>query len=57
MTILNHPVEVVHHHRDHKTLKITQSIILDHNQLTIIEMEIVQEDHSRVIDSVTLETI
>ena len=57
ITFLDHLVELVHHTRDHKTIKIIQTLILDYNQLTIAEMEIAQGDHSNVTDFVTLEII
>ena len=57
ITIVNHLVEMVHHTRDHKTIKIFQIIVLDYNHLTIAELEIAQGDHSHVTDFVTLELI
>ena len=58
IVILNHRVETVHHTQGPSTLRtnllitlITHIlIILDHNPLTVIEMEIVQDDHSHAID-------
>ena len=57
IVILNHRVEVVHHNQYHQTHRTNLIIALDHNQLIIIEMEIVHDDHSRVIDFVTSEII
>ena len=48
-----HRLEVVHYTQDHQNHKIPLTIILDHNLLTIIELEIVHDDHSCVIDFVT----
>ena len=60
IVILNYRVETVHHTQDPLiittslviTLKIHIQITLDHNHLIIIEMEIVHDDNSLVIDSV-----
>ena len=46
---LNHRVETVHHTQD-QIFKLTHSIILDHNHLTITETEITHDDRSHEID-------
>ena len=51
----NHRAETVHPTHDQFLNEI--HIILDHNHLTIIETEIVNDDHSHEIDFVLLETI
>ena len=55
--VLNHLIEQVHHIREHKTFRNKKTIIrttitiiiLDHNHLTMIEMEIVHGDQPHVI--------
>ena len=47
----------VYHTQEHQTLRTTLIIALDHNRLIIIEIEIVHEDHSLIIDFVTSEII
>ena len=44
---------MVHHTQDHQTIRTTLIIALDHNHLIIIEMEMVHDNQSRVIDCVT----
>ena len=54
IVISNNPVEMVHPTHDQISNQI-QKVILDHNHLTIIEMEIVHDNDSHEIDFETLE--
>ena len=54
--ISNHHIEIVHHNQDQISI-IIHDIILDHNQLTLIETEIVHDDRSHEIDFVMLGTL